>query len=364
MLRVIFLFIVLLHGLIHLLSFVKAFNLSEVEQLPLDISQTVGMIWLFTALLIILLVIFVLLHKKWAWFFAIIAVISSQTLIILAWQDAKYGTLPNIVILIYAIISFASWKFDKQIKQEIDSLLSQSTIPEKQVITEQIISSLPSSVQKWMNQIGIIGKEQIQIVYFKQRGQMKLKPEQIDWVSAEAEQYVTIDKPAFLWKVNVKNMAPLVAVVGRDKFQNGEAAMTIKIESLFPVVDIANNNKVNQSALQRYLLELPLYPFAAFNSYITWEKVDQNSAKATMSYKGVSGSATYYFSDSGELLKISAMRYKDANENAKHIECIGEIKSHSIINGIKLPTKIEITWVLENGPFTWYKLEIDEVTFE
>ena len=353
-----------MHGLIHLFGFVKAFNLSEMEQLTSDISQTVGMIWLFTALLFILLGIFFLLRKKWVWFPAIIAVISSQTLIILAWQDAKYGTIPNLLIFIYAILSFASWKFNEQIQKDIDCLLSQSTIPEKQVITNQKIQSLPPSVQKWMNQIGIIGKEQIHKVYFKQKGQMKLKPEQKDWVSAEAEQYVTIDKPAFLWKVHVKNMVPLVAVVGRDKFQDGEAAMTIKIGSLFPVVDIANNNKVNQSALQRYLLELPMYPFAAFNSYITWEKIDQNLAKATMSYQGVTGSATYYFSDSGELLKISAMRYKDADENAKHIECIAEIKDNSIINGMKLPTKIEITWVLENGPFTWYKLEIDEVTFE
>jgi len=42
MLKIIFLFIVLIHALIHLLGFVKAFNLTEISQLTQPISKTSG----------------------------------------------------------------------------------------------------------------------------------------------------------------------------------------------------------------------------------------------------------------------------------------------------------------------------------
>lgn len=82
--------------------------------------------------------------------------------------------------------------------------------------------------------MGIIGKKEIQSAYFEQFGQMKLRPDQIVWSPAKVEQYVTIDSPGFLWKVNMK-MNSFLNVVGRDLFQQGKAAMTIKIASLLPV---------------------------------------------------------------------------------------------------------------------------------
>ena len=33
------------------------------------------------------------------------------------------------------------------------------------------------------------------------------------------------------------------------------------------------------------------------------------------------------------------------------------------MSGIKIPTKIEVTWMLENGSWTWLDLEITDIRY-
>jgi hypothetical protein len=350
-------FMLIIHGLIHLLGFVKAFHLANMGEFSTDISKPAGLVWFLSVLLFLLVSILLLLQKDWVWIPALAAVITSQTLIFLTWQDAKFGSIPNLIILIFVIFSFAAWQFNGHIEKETESLLSQVNPVDADVITEEMTASLPAPVQRWMGNIGIIGMKPIHTAYFEQRARMKLKPDQAEWYPAEVVQYVTMDRPGFLWKVNMKMFSAL-NVAGRDRFQDGQGSMTIKIGSLIPVVNAANDRKTNQSTLQRYLMELVWYPTAVFSPYITWEEIDENTAKATMTYNGVSGSATFYFDDSGNLLKVSAFRYKSSDENAVKAECIGETKEIRVVDGIKIPTKVNITWVLEDGLFTWYETEI------
>jgi hypothetical protein len=82
-----------------------------------------------------------------------------------------------------------------------------------------------------------------------------------------------------------------------------------------------------------------------------------------MTYNGVSCSATYHFSENGDLEKVSAFRYKDSDENSVPIECIGEVIESKKINGIEIPTKLNVSWLLESGKFTWYRLQVSNVTF-
>jgi hypothetical protein len=355
--KIFLLFVLLIHGLIHLMGFVKAFNLSNIEQLTVEIGKTAGLIWLLTTLLFLFVGVLILLHKEWVWMPAIIAILTSQILIFLNWHDAKFGTIPNLIILIFVIFSFAAWNFNGQIEKELDSLLSQTTVADSKVITAEMLAPLPVPVQKWLTNSGVVGKKPIQTAYFEQKTKMKLKPDQTQWYPADVKQYITIDRPGFLWKVNMK-MFSSINVAGRDKFQDGQGAMTIKIGSLIPVVNMSNDDNTDQSTMQRYLMELVWYPSAVLSPYITWEKVDENSAKATMTYKGVSGSATFYFDESGNVEKVSAFRYRDSGENAERKECIGEAKEFGVIGGIKIPTKVDITWVLDDGLFTWYRTEI------
>ena len=66
-----------------------------------------------------------------------------------------------------------------------------------------------------------------------------------------AEQYFTINPPAFLWKATFR-MAPLLSVSGRDGYQSGEDSIEMRLLSLGPVGNTTGGG-LNQGALLRLL---------------------------------------------------------------------------------------------------------------
>jgi hypothetical protein len=359
MLRILFALVMFMHGIIHLLGFVKAFDLAEMSQLTQDISKFTGVLWLINTFLFLGTVVLFLSKKEWWWTLGLFAVVLSQILIMTQWQDAKFGTIANLIILIPVIIGFACWNFNAQVNSETKELLSENKI-ESKIITEEMIKDLPLPVQRWLKYSEVIGKEQVHTVYLKQKGLMKLKPDQKEWIESEAEQYFTIDKPAFIWRVKT-SMAGL-PVVGRDLFRDGQGKMQIKLVGMIPVVNVVNNPKLNEPALQRFLGEITWFPAAALSPYIKWEPINDYSAKATMSYGETTGSAVFHFNKKGELTKFVAFRFKDiADPEPK--EWIAKVLETKTINGIKVPTKLEASWQLEDGEFTWYKFEISDLAY-
>ncbi|WP_091611543.1 DUF6920 family protein [Marinococcus luteus] len=266
------------------------------------------------------------------------------------------------IMIFIIILILGKWRFNYFTNKEIASLAAASENDPAMPVTQQRIEALPLPVARWLTTTGMAGKHEIQSVRLKQTGLMKLKPSQKNWYQSNAEQYITVNEPAFLWKAEIK-MLPFLKVVGRDLFKHGRGHMTIKIASLIPIVDIADNEKINQSTMQRYLLELPWYPSAALSPYIQWKQLDEFSAEATMDYNGVSGSATYQFSAEGSVEKISALRYKDSSKDAKLLECVGEVVESSRIEGIEIPTALTVSWMLEEGRFTWYKVKVEDIKF-
>lgn len=97
--KYLFAFLLLLHSLIHLLGFVKAFKPQYIPQLSRNISRLEGVAWALA--FILLLAGFVLyLQKNELWPSIVIGgVILSQVLISLNWDDARFGTLANLIIL-------------------------------------------------------------------------------------------------------------------------------------------------------------------------------------------------------------------------------------------------------------------------
>lgn len=356
-----FFFLIIIHALIHLLGFLKAFNLAEINQLTQVISKPMGILWLIALLLLLLSALLFIVNKDIWWLTAFAGVILSQVLIILYWSDAKFGTIPNLIIILVAIVAFANWSFNRDVKIEIAEMLSKN-VDKKEILTEEKISHLPSIIQKWLKNSGAVGKEMIHAVYLKQRGQMRMKPEQKNWYEANAEQWFTTDNPAFIWKVKV-DMMPLVFFTGRDKFIDGKGNMLIKILSLINIVNSSNNEKINQGTLQRYLGEIIWFPTAAVNSYIKWEEVDSLTAKATMTYNGTTGSAFFYFNANGDFVKFSTMRYMGSEKDSQLKEWTITLNEYKVYDGIKIPVKGEATWKLDYGDFTWYKLEIYNVEY-
>ncbi|MCG8573594.1 MAG: hypothetical protein MI810_01815 [Flavobacteriales bacterium] len=360
--RLALIILISIHGIIHLFGFFKAFEIAEFNTINQPISRALGLIWLLTFVLFAMAIASMLVHFKYWWIIGLAAVLTSQWLIFNFWFDAKFGTIANVIILGATIIAYSTFQFNHKVSQERKRLLENSKNLTQQIVTESAISNLPVIVQKWLKHSGIVGKESISNVRLVQDLQLKMKEDQKAWNTAKADQYFSIQPPAFNWKLNMQ-MGPGIEVVGRDKFENGDGEMVIKMLSLIPIANGKNSTKIDEASLQRYLAEIVWFPSAALSPYISWESVDEQSAKATMSYKETKGSGIFHFGQDGEFVSFTAMRFKDIKDDEPKLWTVNALKTEER-NGIRIPVECEAQWKLADQDWTWLKLKIIDIEYD
>jgi hypothetical protein len=111
--KIVFIACMVLHGALHSLGFIKAFGIADLSQLVQPIPKSNGLLWLLACLLFVLAAILFSIDRQSWWIFSALAIIISQHLIINDWNDAKLGTIANVIILIVTIIGFVVWTIAK-----------------------------------------------------------------------------------------------------------------------------------------------------------------------------------------------------------------------------------------------------------
>lgn len=265
-----------------------------------------------------------------------------------------------LLLLVYTASMIGRSVFVIKTNKQVNELFNRNIESSIQVIQKEDIEKLPLPVQKWLMNSQIIGKQKIVTVRLKQQGPMRTQKDG-PWMESEAEQYFRVDDPSFVWKAKVK-MAPFLYLSGNDTFKDGKGKMKILFLSLFSVVD-AEGPEMDSGTMMRYLAEMPWFPAAALNSYIQWEEVDQYSAKATMTYKGVSVSGIFNFNENGDLLKFTGKRYREVSGDYVLSDWGGIYKEFKEFEGIRIPSKSDIFWVEEDGEFKWFECEITEIEY-
>ena len=224
------------------------------------------------------------------------------------------------------------------------------------------IVSLPNAIQKWLIHAGVSEETNISQVLMEQDVWLKLKPDQKQWKQARATQFTSVDPPEFNWTMKLK-VAPFLHIKALDQFSNGKGQMTISFMSIIPLRGIKNNAKVDQASLQRFLAETVWYPSAARLPFISWESLDDHSAKATMSYGGTTGSGTFHFDQHGGFLQFRAWRYKESTPEAPLLEWIVTNERSEKRDGYTIPVKLSAAWKQDATKWTWLKVAVKEVKY-
>jgi hypothetical protein len=112
---------------------------------------------------------------------------------------------------------------------------------------------------------------------------------------ATAEQWFTVEPPAFIWQVDARLFGAL-PIVGRDLFAHGHGEMRIKAAALVTIVN-ASDAKIDHGALLRFLGEMVWFPSAAVQPYVTWKAIDATSAHATIQQGELTATAVFEFDE-------------------------------------------------------------------
>jgi hypothetical protein len=267
------------------------------------------------------------------------------------------GALAALMLVLVSAMTVGRVAFGRQVDAEVDRLLEAARRTRPTTITESDLRGLPEPVQRWMRWSQVVGKEQPVIVRLKQGGQFRLEGR--GWMPFRAEQYFTTDPPGFVWSVSMR-MFPFVSVTGRDKYEDGGGGMRMRVMSLIPVAN-KDGGGLDQGDLLRYLGETIWFPAGVLSPYIKWEDVDGNAAQATMSYAGITASATFFFDDQGRPTDVTAERYNDARDALKTWSA--PITTYGEFDGVRVPVEGAGLWKYETGDFSYIRWRITEVDY-
>ncbi|WP_130806187.1 DUF6544 family protein [Senegalia massiliensis] len=265
-----------------------------------------------------------------------------------------------ILLILFISVSFtAKFLFKQHTNNEVKGFFN-NIENHGEIIIKEDIKKLPKNVQLWLEYSGIVGKEKITSVRLKQKAYMRLEKDK-SWMEVEAEQYFKTEEPGFVWNANIK-MVPLIHISGRDKYNKGKGNMLIKPLSLFTIAD-SKGREIDQGSLLRYLAEMVWFPTASLNDYLTWEEIDKYNARVTMNYKGIKASGIFTFNDKNQIINFEAQRYGEFNGEYRLETWSIPIRNYKEFEGIKIPTKGDVTWKLNSGDFNWFNFEIIEVEY-
>ncbi|WP_339918328.1 DUF6544 family protein [Yeosuana marina] len=359
--RITFLIIVLLHGLIHLLGFVKAFGFKEVKELTLPISKPFGTVWIIAAVLFVIYGILYFINNKQAWLVGIIAVIISQIVIFFFWKDARFGTIPNLIILCVALVSLGSYllhnEFTSRVKMDFSKNNQLSTEP----LTENDIAHLPTIVQKYLHYTKSVGQPKVKNFRAEFTGGMRSIPDD-KYIKLESVQYNFYEKPSRYFYMTASKMG--LPATGLHLYQNETATFEVKLLNWFKVVD-AKGDKMSQAETVTLLNDMcVIAPATLIDSSITWEVINDTSVKALFKNGSISISAMLYFNKKGQLVNfISDDRYDTDGKKYVSYPWATPVEDYKMINGYLLPSKAKLIYQRPDGDFTYGELEYKSVKY-
>jgi len=340
------------------MGFAKAFNYVNITQFTKEISETNGLVWLLTAVLFVTAGLLCIFNKNSWVYISFTAVIISQILIVSVWQDAKFGTVINAIIILFIISCWATIHFEQKFRNDVTSHIAKTNISDNKVLMESDISLLPLPVQKYIRYTGAIGKEKLKNMKILFEGEMRDKGK--EFFKFHSLQYNFFENPTRLFFMKAKMYG--TSVSGYHCYQNATASMQVKLLGLFNVVNVKGNEMNKAETVTLFNDMCLIAPASLIDKRISWIPVDDLSAKAIFTNGINKIAATLFFNEKGQLTNfISDDRY--AVGEMKQYRFSTPVKDYVQYNGRNIMQYGEAVWHFPDGEFVYGKFNLKSVEY-
>lgn len=357
--RIVFFIVLLLHGAIHLMGFIQAYGIAKLNNLPQTLSRPVGILWLTGCILLLLTaVLFQMKQASWYWI-AFIAILLSQFLIIQSWQDAKFGTILNVLILGVALLAFAAAHFKDRYLNDIKRQPGQVNHIPAELLTEQDIAHLPVLVQRYIRYSGSLGKPKINSFRITFSGRIR-KNNENPWMPFTSEQYNVIERPARFFFMNaVMNKLP---VTGYHRYVMGKASMDIRLLSFYKVQAMKGHDMDVAETVTFFNDMCCLAPATLIDPRIQWLETDGDKVHAAFRVGDITIRAILYFGNHGELVNFRSDDRLNADTGTR-LPWYTPLSDYRDINGFHLASYAEAFYTYAIGPICYGNFKLESIEY-
>jgi hypothetical protein len=273
------------------------------------------------------------------------------------------GIIVMVLLVIGILLGTGYWVFSKYITEQITGLSELSSGELPPIFTHDDLEGLPEPVETYFKYALRNGQEDVQFARLKQAGLHK-QQEAGDWNYLEAQQYICAEDPAFIWIARMK-VAPIIWIGTMDSYSKGEGNMIIKFLNAVTVLN-STGKEINISAMIRYFAEAPWFPTALLPSqYVTWEDMGPTRARITFSVHGLEATGIVYFNSRGQMEKfVTNDRYRESGGRYYKEQWTVYYKDYKEFGGMRIPTKLEAEWNLENWDFKYMSVNLKDIEYD
>lgn len=223
------------------------------------------------------------------------------------------------------------------------------------------IENLPEPVQRYFRNVLEEGQSYISNAELEHVGKFKTEKGQ-KWLDIKGKVFFTTHKPGFIWVGKVKPFLG-IPVTASDSYIGEKGEMKVKLLSLFTLSE-ESGEKMDQADLARWVLEAPWYPTALLpRENLEWESIDSSSAKLYFEDGDHTIEASFVFNEVGEITESVTERYWGGDENYKLVEWGGKYDDYRRINGVKVPTNIEVAWHFDSGVHKYANFVVSDLNY-
>lgn len=227
----------------------------------------------------------------------------------------------------------------------------------------QAMEELPAPVQRYFDYVFVEEVSVYSNVVLTSSGEFR-RPLTEGFNPVTAEQTIAVGTPALMFSAKV-DMAPLMWARAYDFYAEGTMEMKAKINSTLTVVTETETPELNQTSLQRWLLESPLYPMALLpGGAVQWEAIDATHARAVVSSDGVEASLVATFGADGSLTSFDAEEDGDLTTSYHGSGEHGERSDYRLVDGIMIPHSFSLGRAAEGEIYPFFEGQIETISFQ
>lgn len=359
--KVIFLAIVCLHALIHLLGFIKAFNIREIKELTKPVSRLVGVFWLLAAIILLVFVVMYWKSAALAWLAGFIGALLSQVLVIGYWRDTKFGTLLNIPVMCVSWVLLGGYSMKSSFIQQSKAGFAKSTVNPDDKLTPADITHLPLIVQRYLYYTKSVGKPKVKNFRAEFSGGMRGNPAD-EYMKFSSVQYNFYEEPSRFFYMEAEKMG--IPATGLHMYKNATATFQVKLLNWITMVD-ASGEKLNQAETVTLFNDMCcIAPAMLIDNKIKWQTVNDTIVVGVFTNKKITIRGTLYFSREGRLINfISNDRYDTDGNQYKNYPWATPLDEYRLQEGYLLPGKARLVYMKPEGDFTYGELAYKQVQY-